>query len=242
MDDKPPKTSKKKEAKIEGYLIKNDDRIAVKTDFGTMLGGPATGEMWDIDFAEVIEEFDDGEPVRIKVRQANIGKAIYDQKSWNADTFNELHPDYTHASESAHEKFLDMKFGMMIHWGFYAQLGIPESWPANATRCDPEFLDVYYTLWQVFNPVQFDADEWAELAQRAGMQFFQFTTKHHDGFCMYDTKTKTWARKRISNQGPGIGGVEDVYIHYSIMDTKFKHDIVGELVNAFRKRDMGIGF
>lgn len=242
MTDKPPKPSEKKEAKIKGFLIKKDDRISINADFGTNFGGHSSGELFEIDFAELIEEFDDGEPVRIKVQESNMGKAIYQTDAWNADTFKELHPDYTHASETAQEKFLDMKFGMMIHWGFYSQLGIPESWPANATRCEPEFLDIYYTLWQVFNPVQFDADEWAKLAQRAGMQFFQFTTKHHDGFCMYDTKTKTWARKRLSNQGPGVGAVEDVYINYSIMDTKFKHDIVGELVEAFRKRDLGIGF
>ncbi len=240
--EKPPKIDTKEPITIKGILQKNDEKLCIKADFGEIIGGPPTGKMWEIDMKELLEEYEDQEPVRIKVGPSNAGKAIYDQKDWNADTFEELHPDYTHASDIAREKFLDMKFGMMIHWGFYSQLGIPESWPANAQRCDPEFLDVYYTLWQVFNPVLFDADQWAELAQRSGMQFFQFTTKHHDGFCMYDTNTKTWARKRISNQGAGVGGVEDVYINFSIMDGPFKRDVVGELVDAFRKRDLGIGF
>ena len=239
---KKPKSAEKKQSKIKGFLLKDEDGLKIKADFGEVIGGPSTGKVWDIPIEELFEEYDDGEPVRLKIQEANMGKAIYDNIDWNADTFEKVHPDYEYASDKAYEKFLDMKFGMMIHWGFYSQIGVPESWPANATRCEPEFLDVYYTLWQVFNPVLFDADEWAGLAERAGMQFFQFTTKHHDGFCMYDTDTKTWARKRISNQGPGIGGVEDVYINYSIMDTPFKHDIVGELVEAFRKRDLGVGF
>ncbi len=237
-----PTIKEKRKEKISGYLIRKDDEYFIKTDFTGRFKAHEKPTMWEIPLEEILEDFKDGDPVYLKVEDANIGNALYDSVDWNADTFKDLHPDYTHATPEAVEKFLDFKFGMMIHWGIYSVLGVPESWPANAERCDPEFLDIYYTLWQVFNPVQFDADEWAELAERAGMQFFQFTTKHHDGFSLFNTETKTWARKRVSDQGPGIGAVKDTYINFSMEDTLFKHDIVGELVDAFRKRGLGVGF
>lgn len=228
---------------ITGTYKKKKGTPVIETRFGD------NPELFDVELDELFEDME-GKGVRVKVEEVKWGKALYEDKGWNIFT-DEVHPDYSHASEKAREKFLDMKFGMMVHWGFYSQLGIPESWPANRTRCDPEFLDVYYTLWQVFNPTEFSGDEWAELAQRAGMQFFQLTTKHHDGFCMFDTETKTWARKRTRTQGGGVGNVKDVFINYSIMDSPYKAycdrhgksaDIIGEVVRAFRERGLGVGF
>ncbi|MHA1819572.1 MAG: alpha-L-fucosidase [Promethearchaeota archaeon] len=244
---KKPKILEKLRIKIAGLLNRRDDKIIIKSNLGSIFGSFASqdSELIDIPIEEIFEDFEDNEPILVRIEQYPPVKrsAIYNDKAWNEDIFEGVHPDYKHAPEESYERFKDMKFGMMIHWGIYSQLGIPESWPANAQRCDPEFLDIYYTLWQVFNPVLFNADDWAGLAQRAGMQFFQFTTKHHDGFCMYDTKTKTWARKRVAgDMGPGVGRVEDVYINFSIMDTPFKRDIVRELVDAFRKQGLGIGF
>ncbi len=97
-------------------------------------------------------------------------------------------------------------------------------------------------MHHVFNPSEFNADEWAELAQRAGMEFFQLTTKHHEGFCMFDTKTTTKALKRIGHASSiGVNPFEEKEMHFSIMETPFKRDIVGELIDAFRRRDMGVG-
>ncbi|MHA1848094.1 MAG: alpha-L-fucosidase [Promethearchaeota archaeon] len=224
-----------KELVIHGKLIDKNGKKIVATNF---FNNP---KVWDVPIEELFEDFED-KGIFLRIQEKKWGKSLYEGVDWNTLPYNKPHPNYRYCSNEGKKKFLDMKFGMMIHWGFYSVLGIPESWPADATRCDPSFLDIYYTLWQVFNPTEFNADEWAELAKRAGMQFFQFTTKHHDGFCMYDTKTKTWARKRKRDMGPGVGAVEDVYINYSIMDTMFKRDIVGELVDAFRKKDLGIGF
>ncbi|GAB4327210.1 MAG: alpha-L-fucosidase [Promethearchaeota archaeon] len=225
---------------LEGVFRKEGGRLVVRTRFGE------NPEEFDVDVEELFEDLEN-QGVRVSVEPVSWGKPIFEPGRWEASPAEEVDPDYQHASVEARERFLDMKFGMMVHWGIYSVLGIPESWPANRTRCDPSFLDVYYTLWQVFDPTEFDADEWADLAVRAGMQFFQITTKHHDGFSMYDTKTKTIARKRegpagCPTQGGGVGAVINVEAHFSIMETRFGRDVVGELVNAFRKRHLGVGF
>lgn len=94
------------------------------------------------------------------------------------------------------DKWQDQKFGMLIHWGLYAQAGIMESW----TLCSEEWIDRdstiayedykkwYWGLMKDFNPVRFDPDQWAIAARGAGMRYMIFTTKHHDGFSMFDTK------------------------------------------------------
>ncbi|MHA1717843.1 MAG: alpha-L-fucosidase, partial [Promethearchaeota archaeon] len=229
--------------KIEGLYKIKDGKPIIVTYFGE------NPNPIEVEIEELFEGLEN-KGVRVKVEESTVGKAIYEDKDWNTLPFEKVHPEYKYCSDKGRERFLDMKFGMMVHWGFYSQLGIPESWPANRTRCDPEFLDVYYTLWQVFNPTEFNADEWAELAIKAGMQFFQLTSKHHDGFCMFDTKTKTWARMRVRDMGPGVGGVKNVFINYSILDTPYKAwcerhgrnpDIIGEVIRAFRERGLGVG-
>jgi alpha-L-fucosidase len=149
--------------------------------------------------------------------------------------------DYQHASPEAYEKWRDHKFGMRIHWGPYSVLGLDASWPT--LNASPEFKVIYNTLYQVFNPVNFDADRWAELAEQAGFKYFVFTTKHHDGFCMFDTKTKVRAFRRTpEGKRSGIGKYEECEIAYSIMDTPYRRDIVAQLVQAFRKRGFGVSF
>ena len=92
----------------------------------------------------------------------------------------------------------DLKFGMFIHWGPYSQWGIVESWsicPEDVewqykSRGDTdyfEYVKAYEGLQTTFNPVSFDPDRWAAAAEYAGMKYVVFTTKHHDGFCMFDT-------------------------------------------------------
>lgn len=98
------------------------------------------------------------------------------------------------------EWFRDQKFGFFMHWGVYSQLGCIESWPlvwADRSWSNPSiktfeemltFRKKYWGLNTTFNPTRFDPDVWAKIAKRAGMKYVMFTTKHHDGFCMYDTK------------------------------------------------------
>ena len=159
--------------------------------------------------------------------------------------YRDVDADYAHAGKKALERWQDWKFGMRIIWGVYSILGLDASdWGSRAES--EEFKKTYKTLYQVFNPTDFDADEWTELAERAGMKYFVFTAKHGDGFCMYDTKRKVKAlRRKPRSASPPLKGLpdqyEEVYISYSVMDSPFKKDIVAELVKAFRKRGMGIG-
>ena len=151
-----------------------------------------------------------------------------------------LDPEYRHASPEAYEAWMDRRYGMRIHWGVYSVLGLDASWPT--LNASPEFKEIYSTLWQVFNPVAFDAKQWAELAEECGFKYFVFTAKHHDGFSMFDTKSKVEATMRNpSGKVSGLGRTKKVTINYSIMDSPFKRDIVRELVDAFRAKGMGIG-
>ena len=226
-----------KSEKVTGVLKKRGGEYFIITKF------EQNPETFEIPIEEFLEDFEN-KGITLKVQSSPWGVGLFKNgfPEGGIEFSNcAVYPEYKYASDTAYEKFQDMKFGMMIHWGFYSQLGVTESWCANGSMTDQEVFDIYYTLWQVFNPVEFNADEWAALAERAGMQFFQFTTKHHDGFCMFETKTETMARKRRPTQGPVVGLVEDVKMNFSIMDTLFKHDIVGELIAAFRKRKLGVG-
>ncbi|MGV8094169.1 MAG: alpha-L-fucosidase [Mangrovibacterium sp.] len=93
----------------------------------------------------------------------------------------------------------EWKFGMFIHWGAYSQWGVTESWTINpenekGRKGQPyfEYLKAYEGLKNTFNPVNFDPSQWAEAAKYAGMKYVVFTTKHHDGFNMFDTKYSSY--------------------------------------------------
>ena len=98
------------------------------------------------------------------------------------------------------EWFQDQKLGLMIHWGPYSQLGLVESWALSDADAewsrvgydwekDPqEFKRQYFNLNKTFKPLRFEPEKWAELAADSGFKYLIFTTKHHDGFCMWDTK------------------------------------------------------
>ena len=134
------------------------------------------------------------------------------------------------------EWFKDLKLGLMIHWGPYSQLGIVESWALSDADAEwsrkgldwekdsAEFKRQYFELNKTFNPIRFQPEKWAELAQEGGFKYLIFTTKHHDGFCMWDTK----------------------YTDYKITSPEcpfHKHkyaDICKNLFNAFRERGLAI--
>jgi alpha-L-fucosidase len=161
-------------------------------------------------------------------------------KAWDGP----VDPDYQHAPPAAVERWRDWKFGMRIHFGVYSLLSLDASSPVVGSS--PEFQKIYSTLYEVFDPAAFDANQWADLAKRAGMKYFVTPTRHADGFSMYDTKTKVQSIHRVAapyaeRNVQGIGGTEKCFISYSVMDTPFRKDIVGALVDAFRKRGMGIG-
>lgn len=134
------------------------------------------------------------------------------------------------------EWFQDQKLALMMHWGPYSQLGIVESW----ALCDKDadwsrdgidwdvdgetFKKQYFDLNRTFNPIRFQPEKWAEAAADAGFRYFIFTTKHHDGFCMWDTK---YSEYKIT--------AKDCPYH-----TNKNADIVGRLFEAFRRKKLGI--
>ncbi|MGA2363541.1 MAG: alpha-L-fucosidase [Candidatus Aminicenantales bacterium] len=132
------------------------------------------------------------------------------------------------------EWFRDVKFGLMMHWGPYSQWGVVESWticsedePWCRRKMDNyvEYKKAYEALPRTFDPVKFDPAKWAAAAKAAGMKYVVFTTKHHDGFCMFDTKQTDY---RIT--GP------DCPFH-----TDPRADIARAVFGAFRKEGFGIG-
>jgi alpha-L-fucosidase len=109
-------------------------------------------------------------------------------------------PEYQWASDAAYEAFQDMKYGVRIHWGLYSIAGFTrESWPflglSYAERAR------YNEMYRTWNPTGFDADAWASLFAENGLRMFAFTTKHHEGFSMFDTRTRV--KQRVRWDAPG---------------------------------------
>src|SRR6478609_4669579 len=121
-----------------------------------------------------------------------------------------------------------IKFGLLMHWGTYSQWGIVESWslcPEDEGWCERrgphshdwfEYKKAYEDIPKTFNPVKFNPERWAQAAKGAGMKYVVFTTKHHDGFAMFDSK----------------------YTDYKITNTPFKTNpkanVTKEVLAAFR--------
>ena len=103
--------------------------------------------------------------------------------------------EVTGAPRAAIERWKDMRFGLFIHWGPVSIVGTEIGWSRGGERRGRQGgrpgivpVEVYDNLYRMFNPVKFDPDEWVHLARSAGMKYLVFTTKHHDGFCNFDSK------------------------------------------------------
>ncbi|MCA9238554.1 MAG: alpha-L-fucosidase, partial [Planctomycetales bacterium] len=88
----------------------------------------------------------------------------------------------------AREAFQQDRFGVFIHWGVYSVLGRGE-WVMNNEKMS---IEEYEKLAPRFNPIRFDADQWAKTFKLAGAKYITITSKHHDGFCMWDSKQTDW--------------------------------------------------
>lgn len=128
----------------------------------------------------------------------------------------------------------DSKFGLLMHWGPYSQWGVVESWSICSEDEDwtkrpnddyEEYKRQYKALQKTFNPAAFDPAKWAEAAKAAGMKYVVFTTKHHDGFCMFDTKTTDY--KITSPECP--------------FHSHPKANITKEIFAAFRQENFMVG-
>src|ERR1035437_73519 len=146
-------------------------------------------------------------------------------------------PEYRWASDAAYERFRDIKYGVRLHWGPYSILGGPqESWPF--LKLSYAERQRYQSMYKTWNPRGFNADEWMDLFAGCGMKMFAFTTKHHDGFSMFDTHTRV--RRRVDWAASGGPKIEDCDLAYSMMEAPFRRDVVKELCDAARKRGIKI--
>jgi len=147
-------------------------------------------------------------------------------------------PDPDTAIQHRLGEWQDLKFGLLMHWGTYSQWGVVESWSICPEDLSWEtyvrdkkgmnyadYVKAYENLQTTFNPVKFNPEVWAAAAKDAGMKYMIFTTKHHDGFCMFDSK----------------------YTDYKITDAKTpfstnpKSNLTKEIFSAFRKENFWIG-
>jgi alpha-L-fucosidase len=123
----------------------------------------------------------------------------------------------------------DQKFGLFMHWGPYSQWGVAESWTICpdewVTRTGPysnnyfEYKKAYEQLPATFNPVAFNPAKWVQAAKTAGMRYVVFTTKHHDGFCMFDTKQTDY---KITGTHTAFAGNAQSNISKTIFDAFHK--------------------
>jgi alpha-L-fucosidase len=153
------------------------------------------------------------------------------------DYVDEPGPEYRHASESAFEAFRDIKYGVRIHWGLYS---LHEWWNTSWPMLDlpPTQMQEYQEQYKAWNPAAFNADEWMKFFKENGMKMFAFTTNHHEGFSMYDTKRRV--KGRVNWAAPGGPALESCDLSYSIMETPFKRDVVREVCDAGRKHGLKV--
>lgn len=112
--------------------------------------------------------------------------------------------------------FMQDRFGMFIHWGLYAIPGRGE-WGLGDEEINQREYEKYFDEW---NPVHYDPKKWAKAAKDAGMKYAVLTTKHHEGFCLFDSQ----------------------YTDYKSTNTKCGRDLVKEFADAFRAEGLKVGF
>jgi alpha-L-fucosidase len=131
------------------------------------------------------------------------------------------------------DRWQDLKFGLIIHWGLYSHLGIVESWaicseeedwiPRDSSANYEDYKRAYWATINDFNPTRFDPTAWAKAGTRAGTRYVVFTTKHHDGFAMFDTRHDDFSIAR--------GAFKD----------DPRRDVAARVFDAFREEGFMIG-
>lgn len=156
--------------------------------------------------------------------------SLFSQSSIHPVSVEYSYPKEKKVAENL-EHWRDQKFGIIIHWGLYAVPGIIESWSLcnedwierDSTSHYDDYKRWYWGLKSSFNPIKFNPDAWASAAKQAGMRYLVFTTKHHDGFNMFDTR----------------------YTDFKISDGPYKNnpkaDVAKYVFDAFRNQGFLIG-
>lgn len=130
--------------------------------------------------------------------------------------FSQLPKETPQHKENRMEWWTDARFGMFIHWGLYASPARHE-WVKKNEKLTNEEYEKYF---EIFNPDLYNPKEWARKAKEAGMKYAVITTKHHEGFCLFDSK----------------------YTDYKATNTPIGKDLIAEWVEAFRSEGLKIGF
>jgi alpha-L-fucosidase len=115
------------------------------------------------------------------------------------------------------QRFRSAGFGLSVHWGLYALSASGSEWIYFLDRIP---LETYKKRMERFNPLRFNAEEWGDLMLEAGQKFLMITSKHHDGFCLWDT----------------------ALTDFKVTNTAFKRDIIAELAPALQARGIGLHF
>lgn len=138
-----------------------------------------------------------------------------------------LYPNLSAEDNARLAWWVDARYGMFLHWGVASIKGVELSWRRGGSKPldiggnpagyveDP----VYDNLYKTWNPDKFDARQWVRIAKAAGMQYMVLTVKHHDGFCLWDTK----------------------FTEYKITSTPFKRDVFREFTDACHEAGMRVG-
>ena len=129
------------------------------------------------------------------------------------------------------QRWQEQKFGILLHWGVYSVPGICESWPLTSedwitpdtTHTYDEFKRWYWSLDKEFNPTRFNPAQWARVAREAGMRYAIFTTKHHDGFCLWDSRQT------------------DYNVAHSAFGNNERRDVARHVFDAFRSEGLMTG-
>ncbi len=128
-----------------------------------------------------------------------------------------VQPNTRQASAEGVQAFVQASFGLSAHWGLYSLIPGDNEWVYYNRRIT---LENYRRLMDRFNPTRFNADEWADLMLEAGMKFLLITTKHHDGFCMWDSDLTD----------------------FKVTNTRFGRDVIAELSQALHARGLSLHF
>ena len=129
------------------------------------------------------------------------------------------------------DNWQDQKYGVLFHWGLYSLPGICESWPlcdedwiTRPNDCNYEgYKKWYWGLAEALNPSEFNPEQWADIMKKGGMKYMVFTTKHHDGFCTFDSK------------------LTDFTVAKGPFASNPRKNVAKEVFNAFRDKDFMIG-
>ena len=138
-----------------------------------------------------------------------LASALFAQQrpSWYKETKQQ--------KENRMEWWRNDRFGMFIHWGIYS-LPARHEWVQTNEKIPG---DAYKKYFDNFNPDMYNPKEWAAYAKKAGMKYMVITAKHHDGFCLWDSK----------------------YTDYKATNTPAKRDVLKEMLDAFRAEGIRVG-